>query len=226
VSLGHYSVQQDCDTFIDFLKENFLNKSPAVATAPVLAANTEHAAPDTGSLIRSPLLPGGPCTAVLSGDGAKRAAPSATNVDPAGSSGVTLVAIFVYPIKSCAGKPAWVPRLACNLPYCNTGVYSSGMRVEAWPLSSNGLMYDRGWALVDAAGKAITQKAHPRLVLVQPTINLQDGVMVVRAPGMSEDLVVPIANSSTGSAKCSGKSISSAVCAGNVISSHSNSCYN
>jgi molybdenum cofactor sulfurtransferase len=100
------------------------------------------------------------------------------------------------------------------------------MRVEAWPLSSNGLMYDRGWALVDAAGKAITQKAHPRLVLVQPTINLQDRVMVVRAPGMSEDLVVPIANSSMGSAKCSGRSISSAVCAGNVISSHSNSCYN
>jgi molybdenum cofactor sulfurtransferase len=79
------------------------------------------------------------------------------------------------------------------------------MRVEAWPLSLSGLMYDRAWALVDAAGKAITQKAHPRLVLVQPTINLQDRVMVVRAPGMSEDLVVPIDNSNMGSAKCNGK---------------------
>jgi hypothetical protein len=104
VSLGHYSVQKDCDAFLDFLKENFLNKSPAVARAPEVAANTEHAAPDIGSLIRSPLLPGGPWDPVLSGDNAKRAAPSATRVDSAGSSGITLAAIFVYPIKSCAGK--------------------------------------------------------------------------------------------------------------------------
>jgi hypothetical protein len=115
VSLGHYSVQNDCDTFIDFLKENFLNKSPAVATAPLLAANMEHAAPDTGSLIRSPLLPGGRWTAVLSGDGAKHAAPSATDVDPAGSSGVTLAAIFVYPIKSCAGKKGQGDTASCKL---------------------------------------------------------------------------------------------------------------
>ena len=67
-----------------------------------------------------------------------------------------------------------------------------GVRVDAWPLCPTGLLYDRAWALVDAAGKAITQKAHPRLALVQPSISLSEGVMLVRAPGMSEVLVISL----------------------------------
>lgn len=66
------------------------------------------------------------------------------------------------------------------------------MRVDAWPLCSTGLLHDRGWALVDSHGRAITQKAHPQLALVQPVINLADRTMLIRAPGMSEVLAIPI----------------------------------
>ena len=66
------------------------------------------------------------------------------------------------------------------------------MRVDAWPLCSTGLLLDRAWALVDASGKAITQKTFPRLALVQPHINLEDRVMIVRAVGMHDDLIIPL----------------------------------
>ena len=63
-----------------------------------------------------------------------------------------LEAIFVYPIKSCAG-----------------------FSPEKWPLGPNGLLYDREWALVDEAGAALTQKRHPKLAMLQPRIDLQAG---------------------------------------------------
>jgi hypothetical protein len=46
--------------------------------------------------------------------------------------------------------------------------------------------------LVDASGKALTQKQHPRLALVQPSISLRDRLLLVRAPGMAEDLVMSL----------------------------------
>ncbi|KAJ1400724.1 hypothetical protein B484DRAFT_405949, partial [Ochromonadaceae sp. CCMP2298] len=72
------------------------------------------------------------------------ATPTPTPLPP-----VRLAAIFVYPVKSCAG-----------------------MRVSAWPLCPSGLLYDRGWAVVDSRGRAVTQKSHPRLALVEPRIDL------------------------------------------------------
>ena len=67
-----------------------------------------------------------------------------------------------------------------------------GIRVDSWPLCSSGLLYDRAWALVDAQGRAITQKVFAKLALVQPSINLRDGVMLVRAPGMAEVLAISL----------------------------------
>jgi molybdenum cofactor sulfurtransferase len=66
------------------------------------------------------------------------------------------------------------------------------MRVDTWPVGPTGLQFDRAWALVDASGKALTQKQHPRLALVQPMISLRDRVLLVRAPGMAEDLLIPL----------------------------------
>lgn len=77
--------------------------------------------------------------------------------------------------------------------------------MSAWPLSPSGLLFDRAWALVDGGGKALTQKVYPRLVLVQPAINLRDRAMIVRAPGMAEDLVVPLGDTNDGIRGCGGK---------------------
>jgi len=71
----------------------------------------------------------------------------------------TLHALYVHPVKSCAG----------------IGVRSS-------LLVQTGLELDRAWMLVDEHGEFVTQRELPRLALIQPTLRHSD--MVLRAPGM------------------------------------------
>ena len=71
----------------------------------------------------------------------------------------TLSALFVHPIKSCAGIAA-----------------GEALMVET------GLEFDRAWMVTDAHGEMLTQRELPRLALVQPTLRTHD--MVLRAPGM------------------------------------------
>ncbi len=59
-----------------------------------------------------------------------------------------LTALHVYPIKS-----------------------ASGCSVREWEVDSFGLRYDRRWMVVDRSGRFITQRTHPRLALVRPTID-------------------------------------------------------
>ena len=72
---------------------------------------------------------------------------------------VTVSALQVYPIKSCAGV---------SLP-------------EAL-LIETGLELDRTWMVVDETGSFVTQRELPRMALVTPT--LKSSEMVLRAPGM------------------------------------------
>ena len=68
----------------------------------------------------------------------------------------SLEGIWVYPIKSCGG-----------------------VRVSEWPLGPNGLLLDREWALVGDDGSVLTQKGLPKLALIQPRIDLAQGLMQV-----------------------------------------------
>jgi len=77
-----------------------------------------------------------------------------------------LTEIWRYPVKSCRGQ-----RLTDAV-------------VEPW-----GLAGDRRWMLVDADGRFVTAREHPRLVLVTPT--LEDGAIRLSAPGMA-DLMVAV----------------------------------
>lgn len=72
----------------------------------------------------------------------------------------TISELFVYPIKSCAG-------IALN---------------EA-RLLATGLEYDRCWMVTDPAGAMLTQRAYPRMALIE--VELGDADLVIRAPGMS-----------------------------------------
>jgi MOSC domain-containing protein len=67
--------------------------------------------------------------------------------------------LHVHPVKSCAG-----------------------IAVRSSLLVETGLEFDRSWMLVDGAGTFVTQRQHPRLALVQPTLRHDD--LVLRAPGM------------------------------------------
>jgi uncharacterized protein YcbX len=72
---------------------------------------------------------------------------------------VKLTGLTVYPIKSCRGIPV------------------SESEIDAF-----GLRYDRRWMVVDELGEFLSQRSHPRLALVVPTI--QDGALRLDAPGM------------------------------------------
>lgn len=72
-----------------------------------------------------------------------------------------IAALWVYPVKSCAGM---------SLP-----------QVE---LTEAGLDLDRAWMIVDAQGRFVTQREHPRLALVQPDLRAAGSELRLRAPGM------------------------------------------
>jgi uncharacterized protein YcbX len=72
---------------------------------------------------------------------------------------LTLTGLTLYPIKSAAGIP-----------------------VHTWDVDDFGLRYDRRWMVVDPAGIFLTQRSHPRLALVRPSIN--EPVLRVEAPEM------------------------------------------
>lgn len=70
--------------------------------------------------------------------------------------------LSVYPIKSCAAF-----RIPPNI---------------AWEIREKGLAWDRQWCLVhQGTGAALSQKKHPRMTLLKPTIDLQNRVLRVEA---------------------------------------------
>lgn len=109
----------------------------------------------------------------------------------------SLEGIWVYPIKSCGG-----------------------IRVSEWPLGPNGLLLDREWALVGDDGHVLTQKVLPKLALVQPRVDLQQGFMQISSPTMDTDLLMPLplASSETSSTASQGSSMHVLVCADHVCS--------
>ena len=70
-----------------------------------------------------------------------------------------LARLFVYPVKSCGG-----------------------VELREAALAATGLDLDRAWMVVDAAGRFVSQREHPRMALVRPQIRSLE--VVLRAPGM------------------------------------------
>ncbi|MEO8011276.1 MAG: MOSC N-terminal beta barrel domain-containing protein [Dokdonella sp.] len=73
---------------------------------------------------------------------------------------IVLSTLYIYPVKSCAP------------------LMLSGAQVEP-----RGLAYDRRWMVVDADGKFMTGRKHPRMTLIQSVAADCDGVRIA-APGM------------------------------------------
>uniref|UniRef100_A0A1A9W8M6 Molybdenum cofactor sulfurase n=1 Tax=Glossina brevipalpis TaxID=37001 RepID=A0A1A9W8M6_9MUSC len=70
--------------------------------------------------------------------------------------------ICIYPIKSCGSFKVY----------------------DSWPLQFRGFLYDREWMIVDASGMAITQKHEPRLCLIKPYVQLDNGTLRLNFPDM------------------------------------------
>ncbi len=75
---------------------------------------------------------------------------------------VIIRALYVYPVKSCAG-----------------------IALDSASISAAGVKWDRQFILVDAAGRMITQRTVPRMVLVKPMLQPELEQMVLNAPGVS-----------------------------------------
>jgi len=76
--------------------------------------------------------------------------------------------LTIYPIKSCAG---WKipPR-------------------QPWPVHQEGLAWDREWCLVrPGSGAALSQKRYPRMALLKPSIDLDQGLLRVTFAGAGTD---------------------------------------
>ena len=86
---------------------------------------------------------------------------------PSSDTPLRLTSLHVYPIKSAAG-----------------------LAPAAWDVDGFGLSYDRRWMVVDATGKMISQRTHPRLALVRPAID--DGTLRIETAGMPT-LELPLA---------------------------------
>jgi uncharacterized protein YcbX len=70
-----------------------------------------------------------------------------------------LAGLHIYPIKS-----------------------AGGLTPADWDVDSFGLRHDRRWMVVDTQGEMLSQRTHPRLALVRPS--LDDETLRVQAPGM------------------------------------------
>ncbi len=84
-----------------------------------------------------------------------------------------LTEINIYPVKSLAG-----------------------ISLQSSPLDAMGLRYDRRWMLVTPAGKFITQRTHPQMVLIQP--QLKNGILTLTRQEM-QDHHVPAASTDSAS---------------------------
>jgi uncharacterized protein YcbX len=71
----------------------------------------------------------------------------------------SLTALHVYPIKS-----------------------AGGLTSSEWEVDSFGLRYDRRWMVVDSRGEMLSQRTHPRLALVRPSLG--ERTLRIEAPGM------------------------------------------
>ncbi len=70
-----------------------------------------------------------------------------------------LTHIHIYPIKAAAGIPA-----------------------ATWEVDAFGLRHDRRWMVVDSRGVLVSQRTHPRLALVKPTVH--EDKLTLEAPGI------------------------------------------
>ncbi|KAL6716367.1 hypothetical protein ACLMJK_005933 [Lecanora helva] len=86
--------------------------------------------------------------------------------------------LTVYPIKSCGG---W------QVPLDTT-----------WVIKEEGLAWDREWCLVHQGTRiALSQKKHPRMALLRPSLVLDQGILRVRCrgpmpPSTPEEITVPL----------------------------------
>lgn len=198
ISFGYMSTLEDAQAFLRFIIATRLRPSsgqaipqatPGEAGAPVAESEAQNAMTATMSRCRpssqedtrtdsrvwSDLLTAmdavGLCPPVLEANRTQQTpSEKAAGVLNGGVGPHVITNLYLYPIKSCAA-----------------------FEVTRWPVGNQGLLYDRSWMVVNHNGICLSQKQEPRLCLIQPFIDLQQRIMVIKATGM-DPIEVPLEN--------------------------------
>ncbi|KAM9726692.1 molybdenum cofactor sulfurase [Menidia menidia] len=171
VSFGYMSTFDDCQKFLHFVAECFVEKPVSVDQERLRRLKTAEAAPEGSSRCFSmrevareadKAVKIQPTEASLRGSGH---ADSNSRGEP-----YTLTNIYIYPVKSCGA-----------------------FEVHDWPVGPLGLLYDRGWMVVNGNGVCLSQKRETRLCLILPQVHLPSNRLLLQAPGM-DTISVPLEN--------------------------------
>uniref|UniRef100_A0A8C5C937 Molybdenum cofactor sulfurase n=1 Tax=Gadus morhua TaxID=8049 RepID=A0A8C5C937_GADMO len=181
VSFGYMSTFDDCQTFLSFVVDCFVEKPPRVDRVRLENLRQTKTGPCGNSHQKRSIK-------LSANGGIKQEVETRRPAEPSlegcvrPSSAVdttlpknpyTLTHIYIYPVKSCAA-----------------------FEVCDWPLGASGLLFDRSWMVVNGHGVCLSQKREPRLCQILPRVELPLGQLSLSAPGM-ENLSVPLESAAT-----------------------------
>lgn len=137
---------------------------------------------------------------------AEKVIPTLAPIPSPNSGHLHVESLTIYPIKSCGGFA--IP---------------SGVD---WEVKPEGLAWDREWCLIhQGTGQALSQKRHPRMAMIKPSIDPEEGVLRIRfnepnSPRNIREITVPLSsNPALYRQSNSARSLSSRVC-GDAILAH------
>lgn len=165
VSFGYMSTFEDCQKFLNFVAECFVEKPVTVDRVRLEKLKTATAA--SQGVNKDPPIANGEICKVD-----EKEKPTEVTLKGFGhrDSAYTLTNIYIYPIKSC-------------------GAYE----VHDWPVGPLGLLYDRSWMVVNGNGVCLSQKRETRLCLIRPKVHLPSNNLFLQASGM-DTISVPLEN--------------------------------
>ncbi|KAI4888314.1 hypothetical protein NFI96_017613 [Prochilodus magdalenae] len=174
ISFGYMSTFEDCQTFLKFIVNCFVDKPLKLDQERLarLRSGTPAEASvsnELTSLTKERTVPEGNVLHISSAPVTKTSTTETVlNTERSSGKARTLTNIFIYPIKSCAA-----------------------FEVTDWPVGVQGLLYDRTWMVVNENGVCLSQKREPKLCLIHPHICLGSNTLRLQASGM-DTITLPL----------------------------------
>ncbi|XP_011769631.2 molybdenum cofactor sulfurase isoform X2 [Macaca nemestrina] len=201
ISFGYMSTLDDVQAFLRFIIDTRLHSSGDWPVSQTHADTREAGAPSAESqadvipavMGRHSLLPQ---EDALTGSGVWNNSSTTVNAVPVAPPVCDVARTHQIPSEKAAGvlQGALGPLVVTNL-YLYPIKSCAAFEVTRWPVGNQGLLYDRSWMVVNHNGVCLSQKQEPRLCLIQPFIDLQQRIMVIKAKGM-EPIEVPLEENS------------------------------
>ncbi|XP_014977330.3 molybdenum cofactor sulfurase isoform X1 [Macaca mulatta] len=201
ISFGYMSTLDDVQAFLRFIIDTRLHSSGDWPVSQTHADTREAGAPSAESqadvipavMGRHSLLPQ---EDALTGSGVWNNSSTTVNAVPVAPPVCDVARTQQIPSEKAAGvlQGALGPLVVTNL-YLYPIKSCAAFEVTRWPVGNQGLLYDRSWMVVNHNGVCLSQKQEPRLCLIQPFIDLQQRIMVIKAKGM-EPIEVPLEENS------------------------------